>query len=422
MKKNLNIGFVGLTHLGLNYLAASSEKGFNVIGVDLSQNKINKLKKFNIEYDEPNLKKKIYKNKKKILFSSNFNDLINCHIVFISQDVATDNKGKSDFNSLKKLIKNTSKFLNRKSVLVILSQVQPGFTRTIHFDHARLYYQVETLIFGNALVRALKPERIIIGCKNSESKINQFLINYLNYFNCPIIKMKYESAELTKISINVLLAASITTTNVLAQACEKISADWHEIMPALQLDQRIGKKAYLKPGLGISGGNVERDVYSIRRILKKNKQPLSIIKAFQRNSQYMKSWVYRILEREKILSKKNKFSIGVLGLAYKENTNSVKNSPTLHLLKKLKNTKIRIYDPKAKLEKKIKNCTQVKNVNFLIRNSNVIILMTPWPEFNKIDKILKAQKNRKIILVDPHRIMDFKVAKNKYIKYFTLGR
>ena len=89
---------------------------------------------------------------------------------------------------------------------------------------------------------------------------------------------------------------------------------------------------------------------------------------------------------------------------------------------KLKNTKIRIYDPKAKLEKKIKNCTQVKNVNFLIRNSNVIILMTPWPEFNKIDKILKAQKNRKIILVDPHRIMDFKVAKNKYIKYFTLGR
>ena len=422
MKKNLNIGLVGLTHLGLSYLAVSSEKGFNVIGVDLDQNKISNLKKFNIEYDEPNLKKTIFKNRKKIIFSSNLSHLINCHVVFISQDVTTDHKGKSDFKSLKKLIKNTSKYLNRKSVLVILSQVQPGFTRKVHFDHDRLYYQVETLVFGKALARALKPERIIIGCKNSESKINQFLINYLNYFNCPIIKMKYESAELTKISINVLLAASITTTNVLAQACEKISADWYEIMPALQLDQRIGKKAYLKPGLGISGGNVERDVYSIRRILKKNKQPLSIIKAFQINSQYMKSWVCRILEKEKILSKKNKFSIGVLGLAYKENTNSVKNSPTLHLLKKLKNTKIRIYDTKAKLEKKIKNCTQVKNVNFLIRNSNVIILMTPWPEFNKIDKILKAQKNRKIILIDPHRIMDFKVAKNKYIKYFTLGR
>ena len=104
MKKNLNIGFVGLTHLGLNYLAASSEKGFNVIGIDVNQDKINKLKTFKIEYDEPNLKTTIFRNKKKILFSSNLNHLINCHIVFISQDVATDNKGRGDFNTLKKLI------------------------------------------------------------------------------------------------------------------------------------------------------------------------------------------------------------------------------------------------------------------------------------------------------------------------------
>ena len=83
--------------------------------------------------------------------------------------------------------------------------------------------------------------------------------------------MKYESAELTKISINLLLASSITTTNMLAQACEKVSADWHEIIPALKLDQRIGKKAYIKPGLGISGGNIERDIYSVGEIFKKRK-------------------------------------------------------------------------------------------------------------------------------------------------------
>ena len=422
MRTNLKIGFVGLTHLGLTYLAASSKKGFKVKGIDLNQSKINKLKKFDIEYKEPNLRKTIFQNKKNIFFSSHLNNLMDCNIVFISQDISTNDKGKGDFKNLKRLISRTSKFLNKRSALVILSQVQPGFTRLINFDHSRLYYQVETLIFGNALERALKPERIIIGCNSSESKINRFLLNYLDNYKCPIIKMKYESAELTKISINLLLASSITTTNMLAQACEKVSADWHEIIPALQLDQRIGKKAYLKPGLGISGGNVERDVYSMQKILKENKQPLSIIKAFQRNSQHMKSWVYRILEKEKVLSKRNKFSIGVLGLAYKENTNSVKNSPTLHLLKRLKNTKTREYDPKAKLGKKIKNCIQDKDINFLIKNSNVIILMTPWPEFNKVDKILKAQKNRKLILVDPYRIINFKEVKNKYIKYFTLGK
>ena len=109
-------------------------------------------------------------------------------------------------------------------------------------------------------------------------------------------------------------------------------------------------------------------------------------------------------------------------MAYKENTNSIKNSPTLHLLKRLKNNKISVYDPKAKLRKKIKNCTQVNNVNSLIRNSKIIILMTPWPEFRKINKILKIQKKRKIILIDPYRMIDLKIIKNKYIKYFTIGK
>ena len=391
MRTNLKVGFVGLTHLGLTYLAASSEKGFKVKGIDLNQNKINKLKKFDIEYKEPNLKKTIFQNKKNIFFSSHLNNLMDCNIVFISQDIPTNDKGKGDFKNLKRLINSASKFLNKKSVLVILSQVQPGFTRLINFDHSRLYYQVETLIFGNALERALKPERIIIGCDSSESKINRFLLNYLDNYKCPIIKMKYESAELTKISINLLLASSITTTNMLAQACEKVSADWHEIIPALKLDKRIGKNAYIKPGLGISGGNIERDIYSIGEILKKENKTLSIIKAFQKNSLYMKSWVYRVLKKEKILSKKHKFNIGILGLSYKEKTNSIKNSPAIHLLKKIRNTKVKVYDP-AVILKKIKNCQQADNIRSLVNNSNVIILMTPWVEFRNIKNILRAQK------------------------------
>ena len=234
---------------------------------------------------------------------------------------------------------------------------------------------------------ALKPERIIIGCKNSESKINRSFLNYLKIYKCPIIKMKYESAELTKISINLLLASTITTTNMLAQACEKISADWYEIMPALKLEKRIGTKAYIKPGLGISGGNLERDMSSIKKILQKDSQPLSVVNTFQRNSVYMKSWVLRILKKEKILFKKNNYDIGILGLTYKENTNSLKNSPSLKLLKNLKDNKVSVYDPVVKL-KKMKNCNQIYNINFLLKISNVLVLMTPWNEFKKIGKIL----------------------------------
>jgi len=420
--KQLNIGYAGLTHLGLNYLAASAQKGFKVIGLDFNKDKINKLKKFNTSYEEPNLKNTIYKNKKRIFFTSNFSELKKCQLVFISEDVDTDDEGNSNYNSINKLIKNTSKHLNKKAIMIILSQIKPGFTRNINFDKKRLYYQVETLIFGNAIKRALNPERIIVGCKNPKNTLNKLFLKYLLSFKCPIIKMRYESAEFAKISINMLLASTITTTNMLSQICEKISADWYEIIPSLKLDERIGTKAYLTPGLGISGGNIERDISTVHSILKKYNKPKSIVKAFQKNSNYAKSWVFRILKRERILKEKNFSKIAVLGLAYKINTSSIKNSPTINLLKKINSRKIKVYDPKVKLNNKIKNCTQVNNVRKLVNNSKVIILMTPWPEFKKVEKMLKKNRNTKITIIDPYRIINLEENKNKYIKYLTLGK
>jgi len=422
MEKKIKVGFVGLTHLGLNYLAACAKKGLSVNGIDGDISRIYRLNKFIIEHDEPNLKQTLFKNKKKIFFSHNFNSLRECQVVFISEDINTDNKGKGDFKKLNKLIERTLKFVSKKAVLVILSQVYPGFVRKINFDKSRLYYHVETLIFGKALERALNPERIIIGSDKPKKKINKYYLNFLRKFKCPIINMKYESAELTKISINIFLASSITATNMLAQVCEKISADWEDVMPALRLDQRIGKKAYIKPGLGIAGGNIERDIYSIGEILKKNTKAFSIVKSYKENSIYMKSWVFRVLKREKILSKTKNFNIGILGLAYKENTNSIKNSASINLIRKIKNKKIMVYDPVVKLKKRNKNCIQVNNIKILIKNSNVLVIMTPWKEFREISKILKNFKNKNFFLIDPYRLLNLNFTKQENLKYFTIGK
>ena len=189
-----------------------------------------------------------------------------CDLVFISQDVKTDSKGNSDHQSLRKLINRAIKNMNKKSILIVLSQMKPGFIRSIKINHKNLYHQVETLIFGKAINRALNPERIIIGCENKLRKIDKTYLYYLKKFNCPIIKMSYESAEIAKISINLLLASSITTTNMLSEVCEKFSADWNEILPALRLDKRIGRFSYIKPGLGISGGNIERYCNNVKAI------------------------------------------------------------------------------------------------------------------------------------------------------------
>ena len=420
MRKEIKIGFVGLTHLGLNYLAASAQKKFSVTGIDTNSKKIIKLDKNIIEYEEPYLKKVILKNNKNIKFSDDFKNLNKCNLVFISQDVKTSTSGKSDLKNLRILINKTITYLDKDAILVVLSQMKPGFMRSINIDHKKLYHQVETLIFGKAFNRALYPERIIVGCKNKFNEISPIYLRYLKSFKCPILKMEYESAEIAKISINLLLASSVTTTNILSELCEKMSADWNDILPALKLDKRIGKFAYIKPGLGISGGNIERDIVTVKGMLKKKSPPDFLLKNMLENSQYMKNWIGRILTKETILDKKNKINIGIVGAAYKENTNSIKNSPIIDLLNYLKNKKkISIYEPMLSLELKNKNIEQVKSLKELITKNKIIIFMRPWVNQKEIKNIHRNLKNK--LVIDPYRVINFKDQKKRSNKYFTLG-
>src|ERR1019366_9349800 len=180
--------------------------------------------------------------------------------VYLAPDIATDDEGRSDDGLLRDLIDLVLPVLRKDAVLVVLSQVEPGFTRSMSVPEPGLrYYQVETLVFGRAVERATKPERYIVGCADPSQPLHPQLKMVLDAFNCPILPMRYESAELAKVSINCCLVASVSVANTLAELCESIGADWSEIAPALKLDRRIGAYSYLAPGLGLAGGNLERD-------------------------------------------------------------------------------------------------------------------------------------------------------------------
>ena len=278
----MNISFFGLSHLGLNYLSASAAKGFKVIGYDKNKNLIEKLNSNTKIFKEPHLFENLKKYKNNILFTSNLKDLKKSKIIFISSDVNTNKHGKSNLKIIKKNIGILkSKFKNKN--LVIMSQVKPGFTKRIIWNKEKLFYQVETLIFGKAFKRALNPERIILGVNRPE-KINKDLKKFYSKFKCPVIKTDYNTAEITKISINLYLISSITTTNILSKIVKKIKGNWTDLEKALKLDKRIGKYAYLKPGLGISGGNLERDLYNIIEIAKENNISYDIFKLWKENS------------------------------------------------------------------------------------------------------------------------------------------
>ena len=414
----MKIGFAGLSHLGIIASVVSAAKGCNVIayGDYFELKKINSNK---INITEPKLNELYFKNKKKIKFTNCIKDLEKTDIIYISKDVFTDYRGNSDLTAIKQIIKKITLFKSKK-ILVILSQVPPGFTRRIVWPLNKLYYQVETLIFGEAVYRALKPERTIIGCSNSSDKINIKLKKYLNLYKCPILKMKYESAELTKISINMFLISSITTTNELAEISKKIGANWSEISPALRLDKRIGKYAYLNPGLGISGGNLERDLNTITKIYKSNNMDSKLFKLWQDKSNYYRNWALRIF---KDVSKKNKkiSNITILGLTYKANTNSLKNSPSIMMINKLKGKyKIKLYDPVIKHLGKNINLTMAESKIDALKDSEVLLIMTPWKEFKNLSLNLIRKVMIGNIVIDPYGVLKEKNFINSKLNYFTI--
>tara|TARA_A100001015_G_scaffold317783_1_gene435663 strand:- start:337 stop:1605 length:1269 start_codon:yes stop_codon:yes gene_type:complete len=419
MIKSLKIAFIGLSHLSLNYIIAASEKNFKVTGFDKDEEIIDKLKNNTKIYDEPKLNEYLKKNKYKINFSSNFDDLKKFDLIFLSKDVKTNSNGKSDLTEINKLLKLSIPKISKKALLIVLSQIPPGFMRKIKFEKSRLYYQVETLIFGNSIKRVLKPERIIVGSIDKEQKIKKNFQVFLKKFKCPIINMKYESAELTKIAINIYLASSITTTNVLSKVCEKIDANWLDIIPALKLDKRIGKKAYVHPGLGISGGNIERDIFAIKKILKKENVFNLLPNSFDKISSFMRLWIFRLLKKNNFIKKNTK--LGILGLAYKAKTNSIKNSVAIELIKKLPND-ISVYDPKVKLEKDINRYKQTNKVEEIYKKSKVIIIATPWPQFKSISNHLNTLRKNKTVIIDPYNFLNSSQFLQNKIKYFSIGR
>ncbi len=413
------IGYVGMSHLGLNYAVATASKKLKVICYDEDILKINLLKKKKSPIFEKNLEKNIRLNFSNLIFTNNILELKQCDNVYISQDVSTKISGESDLKATKKLIDKTIKYLNKKTNLIILCQVPPGFCRSIDWNKNQLFYQVETLIFGQAFERALHPERLIIGIENKKNKINQTYLKLLRSFNCPLIVMNYESAELAKISINMYLISTVTTTNVISEVCEKIDANWKDISIALKLDKRIGKYSYLDPGLGISGGNLERDLYTFQRLQDKNNLNNKFILELKKKSINRKMWILNILAK---LKKKYKLKcIAILGLAYKVGTHSIKNSPGVQLIKKLKGHKIQAFDPIVKKIGNIKDLKICKNSHETIKGCDILILSTPWKEFKKINSIFLKKNIRSKIIIDPYNLLDKDLMLKNGINHISMG-
>jgi UDPglucose 6-dehydrogenase len=274
---------------------------------------------------------------------------------------------------------------------------------------------------GRALERFLHPERIIVGCEDPGEALPVVLERGLRRFNCPILTMRYESAELTKAAINLYLASSVTYANTLADLCERTGADWSEVAPALRLDSRIGPAAYLSPSLGIGGGNLERDLIAIRRLAGSSGTDASFIDAILEYNARRTQWVLHKLQ-QLVFAEVPMPVIAVWGLAYKKNTRSLKNSSSLRVMADLQGrARLQAYDPAVRPSGARLGTRLTHSRDEALEGADCLLIMTDWDEFASVEPATLRRTMRRPIVIDCVGVLTRRRHELEGIRYVSMG-
>jgi UDPglucose 6-dehydrogenase len=413
------IGFVGMTHLGLLSAAAAAAKGFDTVAADPDESRVAALRRGDLPVSEPGLAELLATHGARLRFESDPAAIADCDLVYVAPDVPVQADGTSDPAPVDLLLAWARNAVKPSCILVVLSQVPPGFTRRRLAPGSALFYQVETLIFGRAVERALHPERFIVGCADPAAPLPPALAAFLAAFSCPILPMRFESAELAKISINLLLVAQLSITNTIAEICEGVGAVWNEIAPALRLDQRIGQHAYLGAGLGIGGGNLLRDVATARRLAAETGGDDAVLRGFETNSRHRRDWALRALSRA--LAGTLQPRVAILGLAYKQDTAETLNSPGLALAEALGDATLRLHDPVVDASAYSALGSAVGEPLAACEGCDAVAIMTPWSVYRALDPAVLAASMRGKILLDPYGMLDGAACAAAGLARHTLG-
>ena len=406
------IGFLGMSHLGLVSAAGAAAKGFDVLGFDEDDGRVDRLRAGELPVVEPGLPELLADVAERLTFSADAERLAECDLLYVAVDVPTAPDDTSDPAPVENLLALAAGAAPPGACVVVLSQVEPGFTRgfrgLVERGGRTLYYQVETLIFGRAVQRALEPERFIVGCADPAAPLATALRAHLDAYGCPLLPMRYESAELSKIAINAFLVSTISTTNTLAELCESIGAHWDEVAPALRLDARIGPAAYLTPGLGIGGSNLSRDLATIDRLARAHGTDAGLVGTWRAHAAHRVDWPLGVLHA-RLLSRASTPRVALWGLSYKENTQSTRNSPGVRLAEILARSGIDVtaYDPEAEpVSIRAGSLRRVSDPLAACADADALVVATPWPAFRDADPAAIAAALRGRLVVDPYGVLD----------------
>lgn len=442
----MNISVIGTGYVGLVSGTCFAEMGNNVVCVDNSPEKLEKLKNADITIYEPGLDLIFYRNiaKKRLSFTSDLKKaVLNSEVVFLCLPTPQGEDGSADLQYvlgvaddigmiLKESRAGDFKIIVNKSTVPVGTSIKVSEIIKKHgVENFHIVSNPEFLREGFAVEDFMKPDRIVIGADNQEAldKMRELYEPFVRQGN-PIIEMDTASAEVTKYAANSYLATRITFMNEIANFCEKVGANVDLVRKGMGTDSRIGKR-FLFAGIGYGGSCFPKDVNALIKMSKEHDSEINILSVVDKVNKTQKlKLVDKALQHYNNDLKAKHFAIW--GLAFKPNTDDMREAPSIYIINELLKlgASVSVYDPAAMETSKFYLKDLVNNKNFkyadseydALKGAEGLFILTEWNEFRNPDYGVLKSNLKKPVVFDGRNIFDLEKMNELGFKYYSIGR
>ena len=433
----MNIAIVGTGYVGLVSGTCFAETGNNVVCIDIDENKVLRMQNGEVPIYEPGLEVLFERNTKqgRLSFTTDLTEGIkNAEIIFLALPTPPGADGSADLKYVLKVAEDLSHIITDYKVIVDKSTVPVGTADKVYGRLAanldESFFDVvsnpEFLREGVAVDDFMRPERVVIGTSSSKAKkVMERLYNPFVRQGNPLIFMDEKSAEMTKYAANSFLATKITFMNEVANLCEEVGANVDMVRKGIGSDSRIGKR-FLFPGVGYGGSCFPKDVKALAKTAQENNCDFRILQSVMDVNEDQKSILSRRIKNYFGESIANK-TIGIWGLAFKPNTDDIREAPALTIIDELlkAGAQIKAFDPeamenvKALMGDKIILCD---NQYDAIEGTDALAVVTEWNVFRTPDYDRIMSSLREPVVFDGRNVFDPVDMKERGFVYSSIGR
>lgn len=436
----MNIAIVGTGYVGLVSGTCFSDMGINVTCVDVDNQKIENLKNGVIPIYEPGLEEMVKKNVKagRLKFTTDLTSILDdVDVVFSAVGTPPDEDGSADLKYVLAVARTIGQHINKYIVVVTKSTVPVGTAAkvkaaiqdeidlrgvNVEFDVAS---NPEFLKEGAAIKDFMSPDRVVVGVETERArKIMSRLYKPFMLVNDRMIFTDIPSAEMIKYAANAMLATRISFMNDIANLCELVGADVNMVRKGIGSDNRIGKK-FLYPGCGYGGSCFPKDVKALIKTAEKAGYPMQVLKAVEAVNERQKEVLFNKLMKHFNGNIKGK-TITIWGLAFKPETDDMREAPSLILIDKLHEAgaTVKVYDPIAINECKRRIGNKViygKDMYDAAIDADALLLVTEWREFRFPNFALLSKAMRQKVIIDGRNIYDRNELAQHDFSYYKIG-